>query len=117
MNTDTFKYEAMLQSTRSIYKQPMGAVVVCKGQIVGRGFNKVHSTGVPRLDGRHAEREALNNTTAKYRKNSTIYVCRLAKDGSLALAKPCHACYTVMKKMGVKYVWFSTSSDWIRMIL
>lgn len=117
MNTDKFKYEAARLSSKSKYKQQMGAVVVYKGRIVGRGFNKVHSTGVPRLDGRHAEREALNNTTARYRKNSTIYVCRFTKDGNFALAKPCRACYTVMKKIGVKYVWFSTSTEWIRMVL
>lgn len=117
MNSDTFKDEAARLSTKSTYKQPMGAVVVHKGRIVGRGFNKVHSTGIPRLDGKHAECEALNNTTAKYRKDSIVYVCRLTKNGNLAFAKPCHACYVVMKKMGVKCVWFSTSTEWIKMIL
>lgn len=117
MNSNAFKHEAIRLSTKSTYKQQMGAVVVYKGLIVGRGFNKVHSTGVPRLNGKHAECEALNNTTAKYRKDSTVYVCRIAKDGSLTLAKPCHACYTIMKKMGVKYVWFSTSNKWIRMTI
>jgi tRNA(Arg) A34 adenosine deaminase TadA len=115
MDSNVFKNEAIHQCMKSTYKKPMGAVVVYKGKIVGRGCNKVHSTGIPRLDGKHAEREALNNTTAKYRKDSTIYVCRLAKDGSLALAKPCSACYTVMKKMGVKYVWYSSYGDWVRM--
>ena len=117
MNSDTFKNEAARLSTKSTYKQPMGAVVVSRGRIVCRGFNKVHSTGVPRLDGKHAELEALKNTTARYRVSSTVYVCRLAKNNSLTLAKPCQACITVMRKMGVKYVWFSTSVGWKRFTL
>lgn len=95
----------------------MGAIVVSRGQIVGKGFNKVHSTGHPRLDGKHAELEALNNTTAKHRKDSTVFVCRLTQDGHIAMAKPCRSCYTVMKKMGVKYVWYSTNDRWIKMTL
>jgi len=117
MNSNIFKEAAVSECMKSTYKQRLGAVVVYKGKIVGKGFNKVHSTGVPRLDGKHAEIEALNNTKARYRMGSTVYVCRLAKDGSLTLSKPCHTCYTIMKKLGVKYVYFSTSKEWGKMVL
>jgi len=117
MNSDIYKAAAIVQCTRSTYKQRMGAVVVYKGRVVGMGFNKVHSTGVPRLDGKHAEIEALNNTTAKYRNGSTVYVCRLTKVGNLAMAMPCIPCRTIMKKLGVKYVWYSTNEGWVKMTL
>lgn len=117
MNTDELKTMALLQCYKSSYKKRMGAIVVSRGQIVGKGFNKVHSTGHPRFDGKHAELEALNNTTAKHRKNSTVFVCRLTQDGRMAMAKPCRSCHTVMKKMGIKYVWYSTENRWIKIIL
>jgi len=118
MNIKTYKYEAVNQCAKSHYKQHMGAVVVYRGKIVGRGFNKVLSTGCPRLDGKHAELEALNNTTAKYRKGSTVYVCRLTQGGKIAMAKPCSSCHTIMKKMGIKYVWYSiTNNKWAKMIM
>jgi len=110
---------AIEQAEKSSYKKRVGAIVVYKGKIVGRGFNKVHSTGVPRLDGKHAEIEALKNTTAKYRKGSTVYVCRLTRNGQIAMSKPCDACITVMKKMGVKYVWYTNirETGWEKLCL
>ena len=115
MNCDEFKDIAIQQSYKSAYKQRMGAVVVYRGKIVGQGHNKVHGTGVMRLDGLHAEIEALNHTTAQYRDGSTIYVCRVNKRGDLMLAKPCTACEKKMRKIGVKYCWYSTYGSWTRM--
>lgn len=118
MNTKTLQNIAILQCYKSSYKKRLGAVVSFRGKLVGKGFNKVRSTGDPRLDGKHAEIEALNNTTAKYRIGSTVYVCRVTKDDYITMAKPCESCYTVMKKMGVKYVWYSTyNGDWVKMTL
>jgi tRNA(Arg) A34 adenosine deaminase TadA len=115
MNNDSFKQTAIQQCQKSAYKQRMGAVVVYRGKIVGRGCNKVHHTGVPRLDGLHAEIEALNKTTAQYREGCTVYVCRVNKRGDIVLAKPCAACEKKMKKIGVKYVWYSTYGSWEKM--
>ena len=115
MNCNEFRQTAMQQSHKSAYKQRLGAVVVYRGKIVGRGCNKVHGTGVIRLDGLHAEIEALNNTTAQYRSGSTVYVCRVNRQGDLMLAKPCAACEKKMGKIGVKYCWYSTYGSWLRM--
>lgn len=101
---------------KSSYKVRMGAVVVHKGKIVGAGCNRAHSTGTP-LDGDHAEKVALYNTTARYRNGSTVYVGRLTRNNEIALAKPCGMCQTVMRKMGVKYVWYSSHTGWTRMVL
>ena len=117
MKTETFKAEAILQSRKSSYKQRLGAVVVYKGGIVGKGHNKVLGTGNIRSDGFHAEIEALNNCPASYRDGSTVYVCRINKKEEVVMAKPCHACEVKMRKMGVKYVWYSKSGIWEKMIL
>lgn len=117
MNHDVFQQMAIEQSKKSSYKMQMGAVVVYRKNIVGKGFNIVHSTGASHCEGRHAEREALYRTTAKYRDGATVYVCRITKRGTLAMAKPCDACQTVMRKMNVKYVWYSHNNGWKRMRL
>ena len=117
MKTDVFKDEAINQCGKSSYKQRLGAVVIYKGKIVGKGFNKVMGTGKIRTDGFHAEIEAINNSPAVYRKNSIVYVCRVNKSGDIVMAKPCHACETILRKLGVKYVWYSQSGEWKKMVL
>jgi tRNA(Arg) A34 adenosine deaminase TadA len=117
MKTNVFKNEAINQCRKSSYKQRLGAVVVYKGKIVGKGCNKVMGTGKTRIDGFHAEIEAINNTPAIYRKNSTVYVCRINKIENIMMSKPCHGCETILRKLGVKYVWYSQSGEWKKMVL
>lgn len=114
---DKFFNDAIQQSFKSSYKIKIGAVIVQKNKIVGKGFNISYSTGNPHGDGIHAEISAINHTTAKFRKNSTIVVGRLNKKGELAMSKPCHACETVLKKLGIKKVWYSIPNGWDKMIL
>lgn len=119
MKTKHSKFiQAAIETTeKSCFRQKLAAVVVYRGQIVGRGHNFAHSTGKQYTDGQHAEITALNNTTARYRKGSTVYVTRIKGD-ILKMAKPCERCQTIMKKMGVKYVWYSNNeSRWYRMVL
>ena len=115
---DDFKDAAKAMAKKSKFRQRLGAVVVKGGKIVGRGYNYSHSTGKALSDGMHAEVSALNNTTAKFRDGSVIYVYRIkGNDNSSGLAKPCGRCEAVMIKMGVKYVHFSTDEGWDRILL
>lgn len=111
-----FFQAALSEARKSSYKVPMGAVVVYKNKIVGRGCNIAHSTGEIN-DGIHAEIAAINDATAKYRKDSILVVGRTNKNDELAIAKPCQSCETILKKLGVKRVWFSTETGWQRMDL
>jgi tRNA(Arg) A34 adenosine deaminase TadA len=115
----TFESEVIKQALKSKYRHRLGAVVVYRNQVVGVGYNKVYSNepNLHKLNGLHAEIAALQNTTARYRKGSTIYVYRLTSSNKPALAKPCCACQKIMKKMGVRHVWFSTENGWKRISL
>ena len=117
MKTDVFKQVAIIQCYKSTYKQRLGAVVVFKGKMVGRGFNKVTGNGKIGNDGIHAEIEAINNTPASSRNGSVVYVCRINKKGELMMSKPCHACEVVLRKLGVKRVWYSELGGWKRWAL
>jgi len=108
----SFRDAAEREAEKSKFKQKLGAVVVVGSKIVGRGFNFSHSTGQLLHDGMHAEMAALNNTTARFRDGSIVYVCRVMGNGELGLSKPCDRCLTVMKKMNVKRVHFSKDGGW-----
>lgn len=107
---------ALKTAKKSNYKVPMGAVFVNQSKVVGQGCNIVFSIGKFN-DGMHAEISALNKTTAKYRKNAIVFVGRTTKDGKLAIAKPCSKCEKILKKVGVKRIWYSTYDGWKRMEL
>lgn len=111
-----FFQAALREAKKSSYKVPMGAVIIRKNKIVGRGHNIVCSTGDV-YDGIHAEISAINNVTAKYRKNGILVVGRVNKNNELAMAKPCKRCETVLKKLGIKRVWYSDHTGWQRMDL
>lgn len=117
MIMDYFFNEALKQAEKSSYKVKLGAVVVYRNKIVGKGYNITLSTGQVPDGGDHAEISAIKNTTAKFRKNSTLIVGRRNKLGELALAKPCYMCEVILRKVGVKHVWYSIEGGWEKMTL
>jgi tRNA(Arg) A34 adenosine deaminase TadA len=115
-----FRQEALRESFKSNYKYQLGAILVKRGQIVGRGYNSVCYTGNerPYLNGIHAEVAAINDTRARDRTGSTLYVARYRKCGTLGCAKPCDACEKVLRKLGIKSVWYSDyGNGWKRITL
>jgi len=115
-----FKQEALRESYKSNYKYMLGAVIVKRGQIVGRGYNSVCYTGKnrPFNNGIHAEISAINDTRASDREDAVVYVARYRKCGSLGCAKPCDACEKVLRKLGIKTVWYSDyGNKWKRLSL
>ena len=108
---------AIGEAYKSSFKIQMGAVVICKNKIVGRGHNVSLSTGKKHGDGKHAEMAAIGNTTARHRKDSTVIVCRINRSGDIRMAKPCVKCQTIMKKIGIRKVIYSTNFGWDKMFL
>ncbi len=57
----------------------------------------------------HAEARVLR----KSGHGATVYVARVKKDGSLAMAKPCSKCMAALKAMGVEMVyWTINNNEW-----
>lgn len=103
-----YRQEALKESFRSQYKFPLGAIVVRRGKIVGRGCNYVcYVGGRPWRNGTHAELAAMNDTQAVDREGATIYVARWRKSMTMGCAKPCATCQTILRKKGIKDVWYS----------
>ena len=62
---------------------PVGAVVVCQGQVIGTGFNQVITNNSVSS---HAEIEAINNAS------KTINNYRLINCEIYVTLEPCHMC-------------------------
>lgn len=113
-------------SELSDYKQKVGCVVVMGHKIISSGHNsktKCHAVQA-RLDKErfgseclgkiHAEVDALlplfrNKTDLS---KASIYVYRQRKDGSLGLARPCGSCMKLIKKLGIKNIYYTNENGY-----
>ena len=103
----------------------IGCVAVYKGSVLARGFNsdKTHTIqsrynvmrykdiGNRYLPSKiHGELAVLQKI--KYLdidfSRVHIYVYRELKDGTMAMARPCPACMTAIKEMGIKHIHYTT---------
>ena len=41
--------------------------------------------------------------------NATVCIVRIKRDGGFGLALPCHRCMALLKRRGVKRIYFSTA--------
>ena len=59
--------------------------------------------------GAHAKAHAHAETrlVRKLDWGSTVYVVRIRRDGSLAMARPCRRCQSAMRLRGVRYCYYS----------
>ena len=130
--------EAILSAEKSVLKVANhGAVVVHRGKIVGRGFNKYCVENVNKVNrwSVHAEVDAINNALRKISREdlrkSTLIVVRKLKDGSdskenfnnprpslitsatthicqdVGFSAPCKYCTNFINKCGIKTCFYS----------
>lgn len=60
----------------------------------------------------HAEVRAVLNKPRSATEGCDIYVVRLSSDGkSLRMAKPCAMCQEVLKRAGIRRVFYSTNGS------
>jgi deoxycytidylate deaminase len=103
---------ARQEAKKSSYTFRLGAVVLRKGKIVGKGYNKVKTH--PRLFKEygyfsiHAECDALLKA-ASNGNGDTIIVVRIIKNGKYSCSKPCEKCLAFIKEYGIKKIIYS---DW-----
>lgn len=107
---------ATKEAKRSSFKQPLGAVVVKGGRVVGVGFNSVRfssrNTSTRHIQSLHAEIAAIL-AAGKNARRSILFVSRITKDGHLAMAKPCSFCMKFIKEMQVKKVVYTSGPSTI----
>jgi deoxycytidylate deaminase len=100
---------AIEQAKKSTYGYQLGAVVLKKNKIVGKGFNKLKTHRM--LKERygyysiHSECAAILDGA----RGDTLVVVRIMKSGKLSCAKPCEKCVAFAKDFGIKKIIYS---DW-----
>lgn len=107
---------AKKESQKSSYKHRIGAVVVSGGSCLSRGFNEIrHSRELIEYsqweNSVHAERSAIRKVKDKSKLHgATIFIYREFKNGMPATAMPCNNCLDLIKAVGIKKIYFTTSA-------
>lgn len=90
----------------------LGSVIVNKKKIEVAKFNclKTHPKlckyySYPYL---HAEANCILSLGLDNCEDKIIYVARVLRDGSQALAKPCSSCYQLIKDVGIREIYYTT---------
>ena len=113
-------------SKSSDHKYKIGCVVVLGHRIVSSGRNsqirchKIQALmdkemfGCESFGPIHAEVDALLPLIKKKidLSRASIYVYREHKDGSVASARPCSRCMKLIKKCGIKKIYYSTDDGY-----
>lgn len=108
----------------------VGCVLVYRGSVISVGWNP-ESKGSPIqkemnvLRGKYTESpnfvsrvhaEIMAIARVKYMfidwSRVSVFVCRILKDGTRELAKPCAACEGYMRKFGIRDVYYTTSDGY-----
>lgn len=99
--------EALKVAQKSKCRYKHGCIVVNRGKIVSSATNK--KVGDPETHWRrahiHAEMAAVL-AAGKHANGATVYVARLAADGSPASSQPCKKCERFLERYGIaQVVW------------
>jgi tRNA(Arg) A34 adenosine deaminase TadA len=87
-------------------KAIIGAVAVRKDGVMVASRNGSAKDKCPSI---HAEIRALRKSGF----GATVYVSRIKRDGSLAMAKPCPYCMAALRARGVEMVYYTVSNtEW-----
>lgn len=98
---------------KSTSKFRLGCVIVKKNRVVSVGYNsmeKTHPKSQSFGNYLHSELSALISTPKEELFNSTAYIMRIKKDGSLGSSKPCPVCYEALKLANVKTIYYIDSN-------
>ncbi len=98
-------------SKLSSHKYQMGACIVKNGNPISVGYNQIKSHPKGWHNGLHAEIAAIKCAGKDSLKGCSIFVYRENKKTKLpALARPCDDCMEELKKLGFKWIYYSTNS-------
>ena len=96
---------AVKEAKKSTVTMKHGCVIVKRNKIVARGYNKYTNINFKDYFSLHAEIDALNKCLPC--KNLILYVIRINSIGEIKMSKPCSICEKIIKKKGIKTVYYS----------
>ena len=109
-------------------KARLGAVLIYKGKVMSVGWNSTKTSPLQKSLNKfrhyeldcgmahhtlHAEVSCL--TKARDLDidwgRASLFICRIKKDGSRALSRPCVGCQALIKSMGIKNIYYTTNDN------
>lgn len=104
---------AFKQAAKSNHNQhKLGAVIVKGHRILATGFNSLRPSRITKTHTLHAEAAAILQLLKERRledlSGSEIYVTRFTRGGSVGLARPCDACMSLIRSVGISEVHYTT---------
>lgn len=125
-----FKIAKNVSQLSDFPKIKIGAIVVHKHKIISSGYNsknKCHRLQAqlnkkrfedPSCGSIHAELAALLPLLHKRDlKGASIYTYREYSNGQLAISRPCKSCMSIIKKLGIKKIYYTTQDGYAEEIL
>jgi deoxycytidylate deaminase len=115
----SFRISQKLAKQSSFPQHKLGAVIVKGNRILSTGINSRRSSAIIGTSTLHAEAAAVLKLLKEGRQSdlvgSDIYVSRYTRAGNLGLARPCSDCWTLLSAVGVKRVYYTTSTGVTKM--
>ena len=94
--------------SRSICQVQVAAVLADSHGIFSWGWNSVGS-GL----GEHAEAAAFRRASKRRLEWATLCVAAKRK-GRIVLSRPCSECEHLIRKWGIRTVWYRSGNEWVR---
>ena len=109
-------------------KARLGAVLIYKGKVMSVGWNSTKTSPLQKDLNRlrhfevdcgeahhtlHAEVACLTKTKDLDIDwgRASLFICRIKKDGSRGLSRPCPGCQALIKSMGIKNIYYTTNDN------
>ena len=119
----TFQWlQAIAAANTPVAGSRMAAAIVCRNRLIAVGRNSMKSSPMQKTWGRnpdsiflHAEIDAIRNSlrsldVSDFRR-CDLYVCRVRKNNSTGLSRPCGGCSRAIVNFGIRRVYYSTDTD------
>ena len=117
------KYFDLAKATAKCSEHPefhIGAVLINKKQIISVSFNLIKSHPLQKKLNRyrfkphdrskdflHAELAAICKANVHSLRGASLYVYREDKNGIISCCRPCPACMTKIKEVGIKHIYYT----------
>jgi deoxycytidylate deaminase len=92
------------------WQHRIGAVLCQKGKIISTGANSFKTHKLMGFKTLHGEIQALIGVRYRDLRGSVLFVSRISRQGKIGMSKPCSTCENILRKYGIKKVFYTTST-------
>lgn len=93
------------------------ALIVKRNRVLAIGYNsnKTHPRSRTKMVSTHAEFDAILRCADDDIRGADLVVVRCKRSGLPGLAKPCHVCQNLIRKVGIRRVYYTTNAREIKL--